>query len=243
MRGQVHVIRGVASALMLCAPSLAQERPCNSARTKIVGGENARLPDWPGMATLRLHSDTGQVSQYFCGAAAISERWILTAAHCLPNYVVQLTSHLRNSRGEEHEGRLEVVLGVGDLRTANAQHVYPVEQVVVHERYLAAVDAAFKMPESEQAQALESIAPSQGDDIALIKLARPWRGPISRISLSGTTDPDPAASAQVRVAGFGYTTTRQLQRFNRSDGRGEVYAGSAVLLEAAVETIRPNRCK
>ncbi|RPI34549.1 MAG: hypothetical protein EHM67_14450, partial [Hyphomicrobiaceae bacterium] len=93
----------------------AQERQCSSARTKIVGGENARLPDWPGIASLRLHSDTGQVSRYFCGAAAISERWILTAAHCLPDYVAQLTNPLRNSRGEDHEGRLEVVLGVGDL--------------------------------------------------------------------------------------------------------------------------------
>jgi secreted trypsin-like serine protease len=224
-------------------PGSAQERQCNSARSKIVGGENARLPEWPGIATLRLHSDTGQVSRYFCGAAAISERWILTAAHCLPNYVAQLTSHLRNSRGEDHEARLEVVLGVGDLRTANAQHVYPVEEVVMHEHYRAAVDAAFKMAEGEQARALESIAPSQGDDIALLKLARPWRGQISRISLSDTTDPDPASGAQVRVAGFGFTKAQQLQRYNRSDGRGELYAGSALLLETAVETIRQNRCQ
>ncbi len=221
----------------------AQERQCSSARTKIVGGENARLPDWPGIASLRLHSDTGQVSRYFCGAAAISERWILTAAHCLPDYVAQLTNPLRNSRGEDHEGRLEVVLGVGDLRTANAQHVYPVEQVVLHERYRAAVDAAFKMAEAEQARALESIAPSQGDDIALIKLGRPWRGQLSRLSLSATTDPEPSSSAQVRVAGFGYTKQQQLQRFGRSDGRGELYAGSAVLLETAVEAIRQNKCK
>src|SRR5262245_48365948 len=243
MCGRVHGFLVLALALMLCAPSLAQERPCNSARTKIVGGENARLPDWPGMATLRLHSDTGQVSQYFCGAAAISERWILTAAHCLPNYVGQLTSHLRNSRGEEHEGRLEVVLGVGDLTTTNAQHVYPVAEVVMHESYRAAVDAAFRLTQSEQVRALESIAPSQGDDIALIKLGRPWRGQISRLSLSASTDPDPLLGAQVRVAGFGFTKTQTLQRFPRADGRGELFAGSALLLETAVESIRPKECK
>jgi secreted trypsin-like serine protease len=240
----VCAVIGLAWALLGHADAgSAQERQCSSARTKIVGGENARLPEWPGIASLRLHSDTGQVSRYFCGAAAISERWILTAAHCLPDYVAQLTSPLRNSRGEDHQGRLEVVLGVGDLRAANAQHVYPVEQVVLHERYLAAVEAAFKMAEVEQARALESIAPSHGDDIALIKLGRPWRGQLSRLSLSATTDPEPSSSAQVRVAGFGYTKTQQLQRFSRSDGRGELYAGSAVLLETAVEAIRQHRCK
>jgi Trypsin/Domain of unknown function (DUF4384) len=221
----------------------AQVRQCMSGRSKIVGGEKARLPDWPGIATLRLHSEGGQVSRYFCGAAAISERWILTAAHCLPSYVAHLTGALRNSRGEEHVGRLEVVLGVGDLRTTNAEHVYPVEQVVMHERYRAAVDAAFRRPDGERANALEAIAPSQGDDIALLKLGRPWRGQLSRISLSATTDPEPAGSAQVRVAGFGYTGTQRLNRFTPSAGRGEFYAGSAILLETAVETVAPRTCK
>jgi secreted trypsin-like serine protease len=243
MHGRAVAILVVLVVLDLAWPASAQERQCSSARTKIVGGEKARLGDWPGIATLRLHSNTGQVSRYFCGATAINEHWILTAAHCLPDYVARLTSSLRNSRGEDHEGRLEVVLGAGDLRTANAQHVYPVEQVVMHERYRAAVDAAFRMGESEQARALERIAPSQGDDIALIKLGRPWRGQLSRISLAGTTDPEPSASAQVRVAGFGFTNTQQLQRFNRSDGQGEIFAGSAVLLETAVETVAERRCK
>ena len=229
--------------LLPLQPGWAQARQCLSARSKIVGGETARLPDWPGVATLRLNSDTGQVSRYFCGAAAISERWILTAAHCLPSYVSRLTGSLRNSRGEDHVGRLEVVLGVGDLRNAKAEHVYPVEQVVIHERYRAAVEAALRLADGEQAEALEAIAPNQGDDIALLKLAKPWGGQLSRISLSATTDPEPSGSAQVRVAGFGYTSTQRLNRFSRSDGRGELYAGSAVLLETAVETVAQTTCK
>src|SRR5262245_52493092 len=183
---------GVACGLVLLPleAGWAQARQCMSARSKIVGGENARLPDWPGIATLRLHSDTGQVSRYFCGAAAISERWILTAAHCLPSYLARLTGALHNSQGQEHMGRLEVVLGVGDLRTASAEHVYPVEKVVMHERYRAAVDAALQRPDGERDEALETIAPRQGDDIALLKLGRPWGGQLSRISLSATTDPE-----------------------------------------------------
>jgi len=237
------VVGALALAVQTAGFAAAEERPCSSARTKIVGGENARLPDWPGIATLRVHSPTGQVSRYFCGAAAISERWLVTAAHCLPDYVGQLTGVLRDSKGEDHEGRLEVVLGVGDLRSAASEHVYPVEAVVLHEHYRAAVDAAFKLDDSEQARALASIAPGHGDDIALIKLARPWRGQVSRLSLSAATDPNPAAPTQVRVAGFGYTKAQRLQRFARSDGRGELYAGSPILLETAVETIAQPRCK
>ena len=242
-RVMIGVVVLTCGLLLPLQAAWAQARQCLSARSKIVGGETARLADWPGIATLRLHSDNGQVSRYFCGAAAISERWILTAAHCLPSYVGRLTGSLRNSRGEEHVGRLEVVLGAGDLRGAKPEQVYPVEAVVMHEHYRAAVEAAFRRAEGEQADALEAIAPSQGDDIALLKLARPWAGQLSRISLSGTTDPEPSGSAQVRVAGFGYTSTQRLNRFNRSDGRGELYAGSAVLLETAVETVAQTTCK
>jgi hypothetical protein len=64
------------------------------------------------------------------------------------------------------------------------------------------------------------------------------------LSLSSSTDPAPVA--QVRVAGFGTTehnmNNDELDHFDQADGQGELFAGSARLLEAAVETIPTPQC-
>src|SRR5437899_3266970 len=83
----------------------AQQRTCPTKRGKIVGGEPADAAQWPGQAALRLHSDAGRVSFYFCGGTAINDRWVLTAAHCMPDYVSKLTGMVHNSKGQEREGR------------------------------------------------------------------------------------------------------------------------------------------
>ena len=57
----------------------------------------------------------------------------LTAAHCLPSFISTLSRPLRNSKGELHDGRLEVVLGSGDLTIVPPERVFPVAQVVIDE--------------------------------------------------------------------------------------------------------------
>jgi hypothetical protein len=97
------------------------------------------------------------------------------------------------------------------------------------------------LPASERVTAIETIAPRVGHDIALLHLARPWSGAVARIS--GGRAVDPAPGAQVRVAGFGTTQFRaQLNRYNRADGRGIVFAGSKTLLEAAVPAVDGKVC-
>ena len=46
---------------------------------KVVGGEQADKDEWPWMAAI-LYSDN---NQQFCGGALISDRHVLTAAHCI----------------------------------------------------------------------------------------------------------------------------------------------------------------
>jgi secreted trypsin-like serine protease len=225
----------------------AQSRTCVTKRTKIVGGDKANIENWPGQAVFRLHSDTGNVSLYFCGGTAISDRWVLTAAHCLPDYLTKLTGELHDSNGTLHMGQLEIVLGAGDLTVVPAERVFAVEKVVMHERYRTAVDTANTIADDAQrARAIANIAPTIGDDIALIRLARPWTGSIADVSLTTATDPA-ASGVQVRVAGFGKTehnaSRNNLDRYVRADGKGELFAGSSRLLESAVETIAPQTCK
>src|SRR5262245_4354555 len=66
---------------LFCTVAVAQEpKQCTTERTKIVGGNTARLKEWPGQAALRIAPSPEVVASYFCGGAVISERWVLTAA-------------------------------------------------------------------------------------------------------------------------------------------------------------------
>ena len=50
-------------------------------QTRIVGGTASKKNAWPWLAALLRPSSTG--SGQYCGAAIISKRHILTAAHCV----------------------------------------------------------------------------------------------------------------------------------------------------------------
>ncbi len=240
-------------ALAACALTLASLMPaaaqtCSSTRPKIVGGHAARIADWPGQAAIRLASDAGGVAFYFCGGTIINERWLLTAAHCFHDFTDAVEAPVRHSSGTIYGGRLEVVAGVEDLTKAPDANVYAIDRIIVHEAYLAAVRVSQKEANPDlRAQALDGIAGTVGNDIALARLAKPWPGPYARLSLDGAADPRSPPGAQVRVAGFGRTESNlakpTLDRFLTADGLGELHAGSSRLLEAAIELVDEPRCK
>lgn len=227
----------------LCADSgSAEPLGCASKRTKIVGGSVARLQDWPGQAAIRLHAAEGRRSFYFCGGTAISDRWVLTAAHCMPDLMDDPRGTLRDDQGKALPARLEVVLGASDLTKVGSENVFGVEKVVVHDTYRAAIESARKQPTDGLAQeALNRISEDVGHDIALLRLDRPWDGPKMPISLRPAADPAP--QSQVRVAGFGVIAGgKRLNRYTASGG-ATLLAGSSVLLETAIETVDAASCK
>merc|ERR1712121_33778 len=100
--------------LVLCAivaPALAGRLPY------IVGGQDVKDPGtYPWQASLQPHG-----SYHSCGASLVSQRWLVTAAHCVgysPSYY-------------------KVVLGMHDKdsRKNGSPVMYDVDQVIMHEDY------------------------------------------------------------------------------------------------------------
>ncbi|NXA43153.1 CEL2A elastase, partial [Eudromia elegans] len=110
---------------------------------RVVGGENARPHSWPWQASLQYRF-LGLWS-HTCGGTLISDRWVLTAAHCI-------------SSGRTYR----VVLGKQKLSAVEAGSVtVAVEKIIVHEDWdaelitndIALVKLAKAVEESESVQA------------------------------------------------------------------------------------------
>ncbi|XKL59560.1 hypothetical protein PGB90_000576 [Kerria lacca] len=96
--------------------------------TRIVGGKNATKGDWPWMAAISYRSTKSNEPDFKCGGTLISNRYVLTAAHC----VSELPSGLQVSF---------VRLGDLDLDINVDDELHPtdvsVADVIVHPQYSA----------------------------------------------------------------------------------------------------------
>ncbi|CAK1594182.1 unnamed protein product [Parnassius mnemosyne] len=86
----------------------------NASFTRVVGGVNAKLGDFPWMALLGYKGRSGQGTRWLCGGSLVSSRHVLTAAHCIHGheddlYLVRL-GELDLARDDEGATPVDVLI-------------------------------------------------------------------------------------------------------------------------------------
>ncbi len=210
----------------------ACRRPVPKSGEKVSRGFATEAALWPGIASLQIVFPSGK-GEHFCGATAISPDWLLTAAHCVDTVLVENNDRARyyarqKSGALQASGLVQAVIGQSRLDEASLEEIYPVVDVIIHNDYeLGNVTA--------------------GNDIALIRLARPYTGPIASLSLDPLTDRLSPEGELAEVAGYGkldYTQKPQSYGFSRIDeAEGKsVLAPSIQLMSTTIATMPADLC-
>ena len=58
----------------------------------IIGGEAADKGEWPFMVSVEVEIPGWGPFRHQCGGALLTERWVLSAAHCYDEYVIYNTN-------------------------------------------------------------------------------------------------------------------------------------------------------
>jgi len=142
--------------LLVGAPSAALTAEICTApemNSRVWNGRDAKIANWPSQAAFRDYDTFTKTYSYFCGGTAISRDFILTAAHCVYDW------QKVDGGVVDQKGRVEVVLGTDDLSKKPAE-VREIADFVIREKF------AFQGGDPRN--------PPTGNDIALVRLAKPW---------------------------------------------------------------------
>lgn len=190
---------------VVCQPLSALAQSCDAVSNQVYGGVAADPETWPFVASIQ--AVTGSKREGFCSGSVIAPNWVLTAAHCLHplrSLAAGPADFLNGPEDAQVPGRrIGVTLGATQLGGATAANHYKVVEVVPHPDYARRAAFARENAATVKAfrRALGWLAPTEGDDLALLKLDRPFTLRASTLSANG--DADPNAGASVFVAGFG----------------------------------------
>ncbi|XP_077299761.1 CLIP domain-containing serine protease B8-like [Arctopsyche grandis] len=154
---------------------------------RIVGGEDAKLGDYPWMARLGYRRSGSPNPLYRCGGTLISRRYVLTAAHCVSNLPTSL--ELTTVRLGELDDRNDTDCSGTDC--GDPPQDFSPEQVLVHPTYNN---------------------PRLSNDIALVRLTTPvtvtrFVSPLCLPFADTLERVQNLTGRQVIVAGWGSTNT------------------------------------